>query len=79
MQFECEECVRLWQDYFISTTEHVRLDGKLKLAALARADDWIMRLTPQLEDAAARRKSHREALLAHEQAAHPKQAKAAAQ
>jgi len=62
----CEECHSLWQEYASATTEHIRLDSKLRLAALSHEREVIPALTQQVETAGALRESTREAIRQHE-------------
>ena len=61
-----EECHSLWQEYASATTEHIRLDSKLRLAALSHEQEGIPPLTKQVESAGALRESTREAIRQHE-------------
>jgi hypothetical protein len=47
----CEECLRLWRHYSSATTEHIRLDSDLRLAAFDRDLERIAALTLQVEAA----------------------------
>jgi hypothetical protein len=62
----CEECHRFWQEYASATTEHIRLDSKLRLAALSHEHELIPSLTQEVETAGALRESTREAIRKHE-------------
>jgi hypothetical protein len=66
MWTRCEECRRLWREYAFATTDHVRLGNNLQLAALKRDTEAIGILTPQVESAAEKRQSSREAIREHE-------------
>lgn len=68
---DCVECQRLWRAYSSVTTEHIRLESKLQIAAIAHEDVVIVELTPQVEKAAAKRSAVRHAIKAHELLAHP--------
>jgi hypothetical protein len=65
MWTRCEECQRLWREYTFATTDHVRLGNNLQLAALKCDREAIAILTPQLESAAEKRHSSREAFQRH--------------
>jgi len=62
----CKDCQSLWQEYASATTEHIRLDSKLRLAALSHEQEGIPPLTKQVESAGALRESTREAIRQHE-------------
>ena len=66
MWTSCEECRRLWREYTLATTDHVRLGNNLQLAALKRDSAAIGILTPQVESAAEKRQSSREAIQGHQ-------------
>jgi hypothetical protein len=66
----CYECQRLWQEYARATTDHIRLDSKLRVAALSRDQDAILTLTHQVESAEERREWAREAIRKHEATPH---------
>ena len=66
MRVGCEECSRLWREFAAATTEHIRLENKLQLAALQCDLDGIAILTPQVEAAAEKRQSLREGIRWHE-------------
>jgi hypothetical protein len=54
-----------------ATTDHIRLDGKLRLAALSHDQEVIVVLTRQVENAEEQREWGREAIRKHESTAHP--------
>jgi hypothetical protein len=62
----CDECQRLWQEYAQATTGHLKLDNRLKLAALKNEHEKIPALTDQTERAGELRASFREAIQKHE-------------
>jgi hypothetical protein len=66
----CDECHRLWQEYARATTDHVRLDNKLRLAALTHDPKAIQVLTHQIEGAEEQREWAREAIRKHEASGH---------
>jgi hypothetical protein len=66
MWTRCEECQRLWREYAFATTDHVRVGNSLQLAALKCDREAIARLTSQLESAAEKCHSSREAFRGHE-------------
>ena len=63
----CDECQRLWQEYARATTDHIRLDNKLRFAALSHDHEDIPILTKQVESAGAVRESTRESIRKHEE------------
>jgi hypothetical protein len=63
---KCDECQRLWQEYSRATTDHIRLDSKLRLAALSYDQEGILVLTRQVEGAEEQREWAREAIRKHE-------------
>ena len=65
-----EECQRLWREHASATTEHIRSDNKLRLAALEHDYEAIERLTPGVDSAEKNRSNLRTALADHENAAH---------
>lgn len=66
----CPECQRLWREYAEATTEHIRLDGKLKLAVLERNRLTIPSLTADVENALQRKSASRGAIRQHESSIH---------
>jgi hypothetical protein len=62
----CDDCQRLWHEYAEATTAHIKLDNRLKLAALQNEDEKIPDMTLLTEQAGALRTSLREAILEHE-------------
>jgi uncharacterized protein YifN (PemK superfamily) len=70
MRAGCEECQRLWREYAWATTEHIRSDNKLRLAALEHDYEAIKQLTPRTDTAEKSRIDLRAAIAAHENAAH---------
>ena len=62
----CDECQRLWHEYAQATTAHIKLEGKLRLAALAHEHETIPALTIQAEGAGVLRASLREAIRKHD-------------
>jgi hypothetical protein len=66
----CEGCQRLWRDYSHATTDHIRLDSKLRLAALERDSERIAGLTLRVEAAELARSAARDAIRKHEAELH---------
>jgi hypothetical protein len=56
----------LWQEYARATTDHIRLDSKLRLAALSHDQAAIVVLTHEVESAEEQREWTREAIRKHE-------------
>ena len=65
------ECQRLRRAYSVATTQHIRVEGKLKLANMCHDTEGIMDLIPQEQEAALKRSVTRYAIEAHERAEHP--------
>jgi hypothetical protein len=42
---DCVECRGLWMEYSVATREHIRLKGKLAVAALSHDPDAVRTLT----------------------------------
>lgn len=70
MRAGCEECRRLWREYASATTEHIRSDNKLRLAALEHNYEAVERLTPDTDTAGKNRSDLRKAIADHESTAH---------
>ena len=66
MGYECNECVRLWREYGTATTAHIRLDNKLRFAALQDDHVHIKSLTLETETAERNRTNIRESIRLHE-------------
>lgn len=66
----CQECDRLWHEHSLAITEHIRREGKLRLARLKHDDDGEAKLMPAVDSAREARRLAREAILTHEQSAH---------
>jgi hypothetical protein len=71
MRRSCEECTCLWREYAETTTAHVRIEGKLEIAALSYDAEAIAELTPQVEQASMDRTEARAAIRKHEAEMHP--------
>ncbi len=67
---ECPECQRLWREYSSVTIEHIRLEGKLKIAVLRRELEAIAELTRATEKAAKARSLAHQAIDKHEVSEH---------
>jgi hypothetical protein len=62
----CDECHRLWQEYAKATTDHIRFDSKLRVAALSHDPEAIRVLTHQVEGAEEQREWAGETIRKHE-------------
>ena len=61
---ECADCERLWQEYTEATFHFVRLDGQMKMAALAQEPE-VLPLQNNVKAAATRRDSALELFKRH--------------
>jgi hypothetical protein len=68
---DCLECARLWKEYATATNEHIKFEGKLRIAALAHDSERSAVLGPQVEGLALKRAAARQAIVTHEQVSHP--------
>jgi hypothetical protein len=68
---DCPECQWLWHEYSVATADHITLENKLGVAALAHDEEPVSELAPEVEAAVVRRSEARRAIRAHEAAAHP--------
>ena len=68
----CAICEGLWREYATATNDHIRIEGKVKAAALRGEDGALPVLTNELENAAQARVTVREAIKRHETEAHTK-------
>jgi hypothetical protein len=68
---DCAECIRLWREYAAATKEHIALEGKLRIAEIARDSARVTALSPQVEGAGVKRTAARNGIKAHEEDAHP--------
>ena len=62
----CDECSELWRQYSVATATHVRLEHKLRLAALHNELNLIQTLTVETEGAEKIRNTLRELIHKHE-------------
>ena len=62
----CPECERLWREYEHATMHHVKLEGKLKIAAIQHDAEAVAELALTVDAAAHLRELAREALKRHE-------------
>jgi len=68
----CAICEGLWREYATATNDHIRIEGKVKAAALRGEDEALLILTNELETAAQARVTIREAIKRHDTEAHTK-------
>jgi hypothetical protein len=66
----CEECGRLWRELANATGAAIRIDNKLKIAAIQRDYEKVTILTLETETAFAVRDQAREMIRLHEVAEH---------
>ena len=71
---DCQECQRLWRDYAQATNTHVRLENKLKTAALKHDHILAAALKTECDAAADARRTTREAVRLHEVEMHGEEA-----
>jgi hypothetical protein len=64
----CDECGELWRQYSVATATHIRLENKLRLAALQGELNLIKTLTVETEGAENTRNRLRELIHKHETA-----------
>ena len=67
---DCLDCSRLWQEYRDSTTNHIRLQGKHRIAQLQRDTERIGPLAVMVTEAEDRRNAARAAIRQHEAGVH---------
>jgi hypothetical protein len=68
---DCAECIRLWREYATATTDHIALEGKLRIAVIAHDSARVAAISPEVGQAGLKRSAARDAIKAHEQDAHP--------
>ena len=68
----CSHCQDLWRGYSEATTAHIRLDNKLKTAALKHDREAVELLRRDCDAAEQARREAREAMRRHEESAHGK-------
>jgi hypothetical protein len=66
----CPECARLWQEYSKSTADHVRLQGKLRMAELSHDLNSIVELRQRVQFAYEQREGDRAAIRQHQKWPH---------
>jgi len=70
MHQNCQECVRLWNEYALATRHYLKIEGKLQIADISHDDQTVTQLRPMLDDAAAERTELRRMIEWHE--THPR-------
>ena len=70
MHQNCQECVRLWNEYALATRHYLKIEGKLQIADISHDDQTVSQLRPMLNDAAAERTELRRLIEQHE--THPR-------
>jgi hypothetical protein len=68
---DCAECIRLWREYATATTDHIGLEGKMRIAMIAHDSARVALLSPQVAGADVKRTAARNAIEVHERHAHP--------
>ena len=76
---DCAACAALRSAYHAATIEHIALEGKLRVAALAHEADQVHALMPLVEGAEQRRATAREEFKLHQSAKHALTAPASAE
>jgi hypothetical protein len=66
MHCNCQECVRLWNEYALATRHYLKIEGKLQIADISRDDQTAFQLRPMLEKAAVERAELRRLIDQHE-------------
>ncbi len=66
MHLNCPECSRLWNEYALVTRHYLKVEGKLQIADISRDEEALMRLRPQLAQAAADRLELRRLIEQHQ-------------
>ncbi len=70
MHRECNDCVRLWQEYAQATYRHIELSGKERIAHLQGDRETESRLRAEAAAAEKAREQARQAIREHEAVAH---------
>jgi hypothetical protein len=66
MHQNCQECVRLWNEYALATRHYLKLQGKFQIADLSNDAPTVLQLRPMLDEAAAERTELRRLIEQHE-------------
>jgi len=68
---KCKRCQALWTKYATVTSDHIRTEGKLRMAELQSELEQIATLTLEADAAGKLRIAGREAIRVHEEESHP--------
>ena len=66
MHHNCQECIRLWNEYALATRHYLKLEGKLQIADISHDEQTVSQLRPMLNEAAAERIELRRLIEQHE-------------
>jgi hypothetical protein len=66
MHHECQECIRLWNEYALATRHYLKIEGKLQIADISHDEKTVSQLRPMLDEAAAERTELRKLIEMHE-------------
>ncbi len=72
----CPDCRRLFREYEAVTMDWFRVQGQLRVVEYSGDDEASARIVAELSAIAGRRRALRDALTAHMERAHPRQASA---
>ena len=66
MHHNCQECIRLWNEYALATRHYMKIEGKLQIADISHDEPTVSQLRPMLIEAAAERTELRRLIEQHE-------------
>src|SRR5215469_8232108 len=66
MHHNCQECIRLWNEYALATRHYLKIEGKLQIADISHDENTVSQLRPMLLEAAAERTELRRLIEQHE-------------
>jgi hypothetical protein len=66
MHHNCQECIRLWNEYALATRHYLKIQGKLQIADISHDENTVSQLQPMLDEAAAERTELRRLIEQHE-------------
>jgi hypothetical protein len=66
MHHNCQECIRLWNEYALATRHYLKIQGKLQIADISHDEPTVLQLRPMLDEAAAERTELRQLIEQHE-------------
>jgi len=66
MRHNCEECIRLWNEYALATRHYLKIEGKLQIGEISHDENTVSQLRPMLLEAAAERTELRRLIEQHE-------------